>query len=280
MKLIGDAGSTKTDWRLINNEGLVIGSFESGGLNPVVFGDETLRLNLARGGDLFDFVGKISEIHLYGAGSDEPEAHKRLEDILKNVFEIDNVNIYDDLLAAARATAGNESGIVAILGTGSNSGFYNGKRIVKTVGHLGYVLMDDASGNYFGRQLIRDYYFEIMPVRVRRKFKKEFNLDPNYLKKKIYNAPQPNAFLASYSVFMSENYNERYIKKLLRRGFDLFMREEMQAYKKYKDDFPVHFVGSIAYFYQKELKESVKEAGWKLGKIIRKPLDELVKYHL
>ncbi len=280
MKLIGDAGSTKTDWRLINNEGLVIGSFESGGLNPVVFGDETLRLNLARGGDLFDFVGKISEIHLYGAGSDEPEAHKRLEDILRNVFEIENVNIYDDLLAAARATAGNESGIVAILGTGSNSGFYNGKRIVKTVGHLGYVLMDDASGNYFGRQLIRDYYFEIMPVRVRRKFKQEYNLDANYLKKNIYNSAQPNAFLASYSVFMSENYNERYIKKLLKRGFDLFMREEMQAYKKYKEDFPVHFVGSIAYFYQKELKESVKEAGWQLGKIIRKPLDELVKYHL
>ncbi len=280
MKLIGDAGSTKTDWRLINNEGLVIGSFESGGLNPVVFGDETLRLNLARGGDLFDFVGKISEIHLYGAGSDEPEAHKRLEDILRNVFEIENVNIYDDLLAAARATAGNESGIVAILGTGSNSGFYNGKRIVKTVGHLGYVLMDDASGNYFGKQLIRDYYFEIMPVRVRRKFKQEYNLDANYLKKNIYNSAQPNAFLASYSVFMSENYNERYIKKLLKRGFDLFMREEMQAYKKYKEDFPVHFVGSIAYFYQKELKESVKEAGWQLGKIIRKPLDELVKYHL
>ncbi len=280
MKLIADAGSTKTDWRLINNEGIVIGSFESGGLNPIVFDEETLRLNLARGGDLFDFVGKISEIHLYGAGSDEPEAHKRLEEIIRDVFEIEDVYIYDDLLAAARATAGNEPGLVAILGTGSNSGYYNGKRIVKTIGHFGYILMDDASGSYFGKQLIRDFYFETMPVRIRRKFKKDYNLDPDYIKKNTYTSTQPNSFLASYSVFMTENYNERYVKKLLKKGFTDFMLREMNAYTKYKNELPVHFVGSIAYFYQKELREAVKETGWKLGKIIRKPLDELVKYHV
>ncbi len=280
MKLIADAGSTKTDWRLINSEGIVIGTFESGGLNPVIFDDNTLRMNLARSGELFDFVESISEVHLYGAGTDEPQAQARLKEILSLVFDKAEIYISDDLLAAARATAGKEPGIVAILGTGSNSGFYDGKKIRKTIGHLGYVLMDDASGNWFGRQLIRDFYFEKMPLQLRKKFKAKYNLDENYLKTNVYQSDQPNAFLAQYSLFMHENYDERYIKKLLVKGFSQFIEEELHAYRQYKDDLPVHFSGSIAYFYQKELREAVKKSDWKLGKIIRKPLDYLVNFHV
>ncbi len=280
MKLIADAGSTKTDWRLINSEGIVIGTFESGGLNPVVFDDDTLKMNLARSGELFDFVDSISEVHLYGAGTDEPTAQARLQQILSNVFDRAKICINDDLLAAARATAGKEPGLVVILGTGSNSGYYDGKRIKKTIGHLGYVLMDDASGNWFGKQLIRDYYFEKMPQLLRRKFKSKLNIDENYLKTHIYQSDQPNAFLASYSLFMHENYDERYIKKLLLRGFTEFMENEMYAYRQHKETLPVHFSGSIAFFYQKELREAVKKTGWKLGKIIRKPLDYLINYHV
>jgi N-acetylglucosamine kinase-like BadF-type ATPase len=280
MKLIADAGSTKTDWRLINSEGIVIGTFESGGLNPVVFDDDTLKMNLARSGELFDFVNSISEVHLYGAGTDEPNAQARLHDILSKVFDRAEIYINDDLLAAARATAGKEPALVVILGTGSNSGYYDGKRIRKTIGHLGYVLMDDASGNWFGRQMIRDYYFEKMPQLLRRKFKAKFNLDDKYLKTHIYQSDQPNTFLAQYSLFMHENYDERYIKKLLLKGFVQFMENEMHAYRQYKEDLPVHFAGSIGFFYQKELREAVKSTGWKLGKIIRKPLDYLINYHL
>ncbi len=280
MKLIADAGSTKTDWRLVNNEGIVVGAFESGGLNPIVFNDDTLRLNLAASGELFDFVDNVSEVHLYGAGSDEPKAHKRLQNILEEVFEKARINIYDDLLAAARATAGKEPGLVAILGTGSNSGYYDGEKIVKTIGHFGYVLMDDASGNWFGRQLIRDYYFERMPQRLRRIFKKDFNIDEDHIKRNLYQSKQPNAFLASYSIFMHENYDERYIKKLLHSGFEKFLTEEMHAYEQWKEELPLHFVGSIAYFYQKELKEALRNTGWKTGKIIRKPLDYLVEFHI
>jgi len=279
MKLIADAGSTKTDWRLINSEGIVIGTFESGGLNPIVFDDDTLKMNLARSGELFDFVESITEVHLYGAGTDEPHAQARLHAILSNVFDKAAISINDDLLAAARATAGKEPGLVVILGTGSNSGYYDGSRIRKTVGHFGYVLMDDASGNWFGRQLIRDYYFEKMPQKLRRQFKTKYNLDENYIKTNIYQSEQPNTFLAQYSLFMHENYDERYIKKLLLRGFTEFMEGEMYAYRQYKDELPVHFSGSIAFFYQKELREAVKNTGWKLGKIIRKPLDYLVNFH-
>ncbi len=280
MKLIADAGSTKTDWRLLNSEGIVIGTFESGGLNPIVFDEDTLKKNIARSGELFDFVDSISEVHLYGAGTDEPNAQSRLHEILSGVFDKATIYIHDDLLAAARATAGKNPGLVVILGTGSNSGYYDGKKIKKTVGHFGYVLMDDASGNWFGKQLIRDYYFEKMPQALRRKFKAKYNLQENYIKTNVYQSHQPNAFLASYSLFMHENYNERYIKKLLLKGFTEFMENEMYAYRQFKDELPVHFSGSIAFFYQKELREAVKKTGWKLGLIIRKPLDYLINYHV
>jgi N-acetylglucosamine kinase-like BadF-type ATPase len=280
MKLVADAGSTKTDWRLINSEGIVIGTFESGGLNPIVFDDDTLKMNLARSGELFDFIDSISEVYLYGAGTDEPHAQARLKEILGNVFENAQIYIHDDLLAAARATLGKEAGLVAILGTGSNSGYYDGKKIKKTIGHFGYVLMDDASGNWFGKELIRDYYFEKMPQKLRKEFKTKFKLDENYLKTHIYQSDQPNAFLAQYSIFMHENYGERYIKKLLLRGFTRFMENEMHAYRQYKDELPVNFSGSIGYFYQKELREAVRNTGWRLGKIIRKPLDYLVNFHI
>ncbi len=280
MKLIADAGSTKTDWRLVNNEGIIIGSFESGGMNPIVFDDETLKLNLANSGELFDFSENIGEVHFYGAGTDEPMAQHRLQLILQEVFEKADINIYNDLLASARSTAGREPGLVAILGTGSNSGYYDGEKIVKTVGHFGYVLMDDASGNWFGRQLIRDYYFERMPLRLRKIFKQKFNLNEDYLKTHIYQSAKPNAFLASYSIFMHENYDERYIKKLLYNGFRQFLEQEMHAYHQYKEELPLHFTGSIAYFYQRELKEAVKDTGWRLGTILRKPLETLVKFHI
>lgn len=280
MILIADAGSTKTDWRLVNNEGLVVGAFESGGLNPIVFDDETLKKNLANSGELFNFSENISEVHLYAAGSDEPNAQTRLRQILSEVFDQASIHIYNDLLAAARATAGKDEGLVAIMGTGSNSGYYDGEKIVKTVGHFGYALMDDASGNWFGRQLIRDFYFEIMPQRLRRIFKKDYNLDEDYIKTHLYLSDQPNAFLATYSVFLFDHYDEHYIKNLLLKGFRQFMETEMNAYRDKKDKLPVHFVGSIAFFYQKELRQAVKETGWQLGEIVRKPLDNLVKYHI
>jgi len=280
MILVADAGSTKTDWRLVNNEGIVVGAFESGGLNPIVFDDDTLNKNLANSGELFNFSENITEVHLYAAGSDETSAQSRLRKILSGVFDYASIHIYNDLLAAARASAGKNPGLVAIMGTGSNSGYYDGEKIVKTIGHFGYALMDDASGNWFGRQLIRDYYFETMPQRLRRIFKKDYKLDEDHIKTHIYLSDQPNAFLAAYSVFMSEHYDEHYVKNLLLRGFRQFMEEEMNAYRDKKDELPVHFVGSIAYFYQKELRQAVKDTGWKLGEIVRKPLDNLVKYHI
>jgi len=279
MILIADAGSTKTSWVMVNSERMLIGKFESGGLNPMVFDNDTLSKNIARNTEMFNHAPYIRKIYLYGAGVDDQTAHDKLYKVLTGLFDKAEVEIYSDMLAAARATAGNEPGIVSILGTGSNSCYYDGKEIRKTIGYYGYMLMDDASGNWFGKQLLRDFIFERMPKQLRQQFKQKFNLKPEVILENLYHNDQPNTYLATFSMFMSEHYKSRYIKDLLLFGFDNFITRELAAYDNYKE-LPLHFNGSIAYHFQKELKEVMDQYGLKSGKIIKNPIEELINYHV
>jgi len=279
MILIADAGSTKTSWVMVNNERMLIGKFESGGLNPTVFDEETLSKNIARNNEMLNHAPYIREIYLYSAGIDVKVAYEKLHKVLSELFDKAKINIYSDMLAAARATAGNDEGIVSILGTGSNSCYYDGKEIIKTVGYFGYLLMDDASGNWFGKQLLRDYYFNKMPKQLKQKFKQKYKVDSKTVIERIYHKPQPNTYLASFAPFMSEHYKSKYIKDLLLRGFENFITQELSAYKNYQE-LPLHFNGSIAYYFQKELKEVIKKHHLKLGKIIKNPIEDLISYHV
>ncbi len=279
MILIADAGSTKTAWRLVNNERMLVGDFESGGLNPTVFDEETLTKNIARSSELLNHAAFIKKIFLYGAGTDEPSAKEKLQKVLGEIFDHASLEVYNDLLAAARATAGKEKGIVSIMGTGSNTCYYDGKEIVKSIGGFGYLLMDDASGNWFGKQLLRDYYFNKMPINLRREFKKSYNLNEDSLTRDLYHSPQPNTFLASFAPFMSRYYRSKYVKELLTKGFELLIGYQLSAYEQYKD-VPLHFNGSIAYHFQEELLQVIQKHNLIPGKIIKNPLEELVNFHV
>ncbi len=279
MILIADAGSTKTSWVMVNNERMLIGRFESGGLNPTVFDEETLSKNIARNNEMLNHAPYIREIYLYSAGIDVKVAHEKLHKVLSELFDKAEIHIFSDMLAAARATAGNNEGIVSILGTGSNSCYYDGNEIVKTIGYFGYLLMDDASGNWFGKQLLRDYYFNKMPKQLKQKFKQKYKVDSKTVIDRIYHKPQPNTYLASFAPFMSEHYKSKYIKELLTRGFENFITQELSAYDNYRE-LPLHFNGSIAFLFQKELKEVIKKHDLKLGKIIKNPIEELINYHV
>jgi len=279
MILIADAGSTKTSWVMVNNERMLIGKFESGGLNPTVFDEETLSKNIARNNEMLHHAPYIREIFLYGSGVDNQTAFEKLQKVLSEIFDQAQINIYSDMLAAARATAGNEPGIVSILGTGSNSCYYDGNEIVKSVGYFGYLLMDDASGNWFGKQLLRDYFFNRMPKQLKQQFRQEFKTDEKNVLTHLYQNPQPNTYLASFAPFMSKHYKSKYIKDLLYKGFEKFITQELRAYKNYKE-LPLHFNGSIAYQFQKELKEVIKNNGLIEGKIIQNPIEELINHHV
>lgn len=279
MILIADAGATKTFWILVNDERMVVGKFHSGGLNPTVFDKVTLSKNIAQNAEILAHAPYIKEIYLYGSGVDDSVAYDRLNEVLAELFDNAKIHIYSDLLAAARATAGKEEGIVMITGTGSNSCYYDGQEIVKSIGYFGYILMDDASGNWFGKQLLRDYLFGIMPKQLRQQFKSEYKIKADKIIKNLYQKPQPNTYLASFAPFMSAHYKSGYIKDLLLKGFEKLVTEQLPAYKQYKD-VPIHFNGSIAYHFKTELIEVLNKHQLKIGKIIKDPLEELIDFHV
>jgi N-acetylglucosamine kinase-like BadF-type ATPase len=279
MILIADAGSTKTSWVMVNNERMIIGKFESGGLNPTVFDEETMSKNIARNGEMLNHAPYIREIYIYGSGVDNQSAKDKLLKVLSSLFDKADIYIYSDMLAAARATAGDNPSIVSILGTGSNSCYYDGQEIVKSIGYMGYLLMDDASGNWFGKQLLRDYFFKKMPKPLRQQFKTEYKIDPKTVINNLYQKPQPNTYLASFAPFMKKHYKSSYIKNLLTRGFEQFVTQELTTYDNYQE-LPLHFNGSIAYIFRKELLEVIERHGLKAGKIVKNPVEELINYHV
>ena len=279
MILIADAGSTKTAWMMLNNERMIIGQFESGGLNPTVFDQETMSKNIARNNEILQHAHFIKEIYMYASGVDDQVAREKLEKVLSGIFDKANISIYSDMLAAARATAGNEPGLVSILGTGSNSCYYDGKGIVKSIGYMGYLLMDDASGNWFGKQLLRDYFFKRMPKQLRQQFKNEYKINSKKVLTALYQNPQPNTYLAAFAPFMKQHYKSKYIKDLLYRGFEQFITQELAAYEQYRE-LPLHFNGSIAYFFQKELLEVIEKHGLIAGKIVKNPVQDLIDFHV
>ena len=169
--------------------------------------------------------------------------------------------------------------ITSILGTGSNCTYYDGKNILQKVDSLGYVLMDDASGNYFGRQLIRDYYFDKMPLAVQKRISESFDMQSNTIKDHIYKRPNPNTYLAKFGRFVIDNKELPYFKKLIRKGFNLFISNQIEQFSDCRE-VPLHFIGSIGFYLKDELSEILESKKMIIGKVLRKPIDGLVNYHL
>ena len=173
---------------------------------------------------LINVKDDVKEIHFYGAGCGTPKPIKILKDILESIFVNAKVFISEDMLAAVYAASKKDPAIVCILGTGSNSCYYDGNNMEMLVPSLGYILMDEASGNYFGKKLIIDYYYGKMPSKIAEKFNDEFNLDADHIKKNLYREMNPNMYLASFAKFMFDFKDEKYIKKIIKKGFQEFFK--------------------------------------------------------
>lgn len=272
--LIADSGTTKTDWCIIKS-GHVVKMIQTKGLNPYFqsyeeIADEVKNALIPQ----IDCI--IDKIYFYGAGCvfDKADVMRRA---ISSRMPYSVITIYSDLLAAAHSTCGREEGIACILGTGSNSCFYNGMEIVKNIPPLGFILGDEGGGAMLGRLLVSDILKEILPVSVRSLFFSRFDLTQEDILEYVYRRPYPNRFLASLSPFLSENMNVPEIRSLVKDGFKSFlMRNVMQYdYKKY----PVNFTGSVAYYYMNILQEVAEETGVRLGKIVKSPMDGLIDYY-
>lgn len=277
MILIADGGSTKADWILLDNSGELVLKTRTEGLNPAVFDPELLKKRVQKNQDLRNYKNKITNVYFYGAGCGTVKPTLLLKSIFESFFINAIVDVKEDTYAAAYAVT-TEPGIVCILGTGSNSCYFDGEKVDVRIPSLGYVLMDEASGNYFGKKLIRDYYYQKMPKDVAAKFEEQFNLDADTIKRNIYKEDNPNTYLAHFAEFIFRNERNCYFNKVLHKGIKDFFKNRILPFEESKS-VPVHFVGSIAYFAADIITDVARYHMVKLGKIVRRPIDGLIEYH-
>ncbi len=280
MILIVDSGSTKTDWIAIDRGGKVLFETQTLGLNPQVLTNHILKERIVNNFELYKFRKDVEEIHFYGAGCGTEPPRVLIKNVFSGIFiNCKEFSIKEDTYAAIYSTAEEKSkSIVCILGTGSNCTYFDGQDIDQRVISLGYILMDDASGNYFGRQLLRDFYFNRIPDETSIKFEKEFDLDAESIKDNLYKQPNPNTYLATFAKFLINNKDSEYGQMLIKRGFNLFIERQILQFSDAKD-IPIHFVGSISFYLKEELEDCLKSHGLRAGNIIRKPIDGLLKFH-
>ena len=280
MVLIVDSGATKADWIALNDEGEKLFMTQTLGLSPEVLTKEIIDERLANNFELYKHRKEVSQLYFYGAGCGTQRMRDFLKDIFKDYFTQAKITVKEDTYAAIYATVSpDENAIVCILGTGSNCSYWDGKELYQKVTSLGYILMDDCSGNYFGRQLLRDYYYRKIPQKLASKFAREYDLDEDTIKNNLYKMPNPNTYLATFARFLIQNKDEEYSQQLIKKGMNLFINNAIKQYEQ-ASQVPIHFVGSIAFYLQNELAEVMKENGLQLGRVLRRPIDGLVDYHM
>ncbi len=278
MILIADGGSTKTDWVAIDHKKELFRT-RTKGLNPAILNEQKLRERILNNYELEKEKTKVKQVFFYGAGCGTPQAVHKLEKVLQEIFPQAKIAVAEDMLAAVYAASGGKESIVAILGTGSNSCYYDGEQMHMLYPSLGYILMDEASGNWFGKQLIIDYYNKKMPGELARDFEKKYDLSAESIKVNLYQKEAPNTYLAHFAEFMFDHRDEQYIQSLLKSGFALFIENRILPYPKAKE-VPVYFIGSIAWFFKPTLKEIALKKGIHIKNIIRRPINHLIDYHL
>lgn len=275
MLLIADSGSTKVDWRLIKDKN-DIKSFSTPGINPYFQSKEEIINDLTI--NLVPQTGtSISEIHFYGAGVVGDKV-QLLVDCFTQLFPNVKAFAYTDLLAAARSLCGDEPGIASIMGTGSNSCFYDGVQITDNVPASGFILGDEGSGAVLGKKLISDFLKRQMPKDLEKIFQEKYNLNYAQIVEKTYKQPFPNRYLATFTHFIFENRESSYIKSLLINSFKEFLSRNIESYN-YKE-YKLNFVGSVAYYFKEELIDAISQKEMKPGKIVQSPIDGLVDYHI
>jgi N-acetylglucosamine kinase-like BadF-type ATPase len=279
MIFIVDSGSTKTDWIALDDSGKVLFSTQTLGLNPQVLPSAILTERIINNYDLYQNRENVSYVHFYGAGCGVDSPAKRIEKVFSEIFTNGKFSILEDTYAAVYATTqSNSPAIVCILGTGSNCTYYDGKVIEQRITSLGYVLMDEASGNFYGKQLIRAYYFKTMPDALAKKFEDQFDLSADTIKENVYRRENPNTYLAKFAQFIIEHKDVPEMKFIIEDGLKRFISHQILQFENAKD-IPIHFVGSIAFYLKSEIEEALKKNGLRMGEVIKRPIDGLVDHH-
>ena len=279
MKLLTDSGSTKADWIALSEDSKVLFTTQSLGLNPEVLEREEILSRLDQRFDISQNKNRVTDLHFYGAGCGTDRMKDFLTGVFQEYFTNARVSVQEDTYAAVYATTPRgQKAIVCILGTGSNCSYFDGEKLHQKVQSLGYIAMDDCSGNQFGRQLIRGYYFKKMPAELASEFEKQYDLDADVIKHHLYKEPNPNAYLATFAKFLIQQKDHPWCQGIIEAGMEDFVSNYILQYDNARE-VPVHFIGSIAFYLKEELGAVLASHGLVLGNVLRRPIDGLIQYH-
>ncbi len=277
MILIADSGSTKTDWCLVKN-GQLIHRIATKGTNPFFQTEEEISHEIATALLPHLPADTFRAVYFYGAGCAFPDkiatVHRAIS---KHLIVREEIEVSTDMLAAARGLCGREPGIACIMGTGSNSCFYDGRAIVTNVSPLGFILGDEGSGAVLGKLLVGDILKNQMTPELKEEFFQRFGLTPPDIIDRVYRQPFPNRFLASLSPFLLEHIHEPKIHTLVLNSFRDFLKRNVMQYDYQRHQ--VHFAGSVAYYYRDILREAAHAAGIRTGAILQSPMEGLIQFH-
>lgn len=278
MILIADSGSTKTAWCLISGNQRVK-DITTKGINPFYQTEEEIEAELKN--TLCQEIGgenKINSVYFYGAGCADSHINNKLAKTLQQVLKSDKAEVSSDMLGAARGIFKHQKGIACIMGTGSNSAYYDGNEIVKSIPAGGFIIGDEGSGAVLGKTLIADYIKNQMPENILAEFKKFYNGTYLDVVNHVYKQPFPNRWLANFTKFMYEKREDDYIHNMIVNSFTLFFNRNIKQFDSWKN-MEVGFVGSIAYYFEKELKEAAQKCEITVSEIYQNPIEGLIEYH-
>ena len=277
MILIADSGSTKCSWVLIDEENQKVLECNTIGFNPYFIAHRNI-LNHLKNSDLNDLKKNVKKVFFYGAGCSNPKMNSQIKNPLSIFFCNADVKIMHDLEAACLAMYNNKTNVTCILGTGSNSCYYDGKKIVENAPSLGFMLGDEASGNYFGKRIINYYFNGLFDKELESKFEKSYEIDLMEIKKNIYDQ-RANVYLSKFFPFVSNNKKHHVVQNLIKTTLDNFFEIHVNCFKKYNPQ-EINFIGSVSYFLKEEIEMVSHKHGFSLGNIVKNPIERLLNYHV
>ena len=274
--LIADSGSTKTQWCLLQDGKKKMISTQ--GISPYFLNDDSLGIILRK--ELAPKMANmpVDDIFYYGTGCSNPDNISLIKRGLKKIFPSPKINVQHDLMGAARALCGDKKGIACILGTGSNSCFYNGKRIVKNSPGLGFILGDEGSGSHLGKKVVQYYLYNTFDSELMEKFQSKYSTDASEILDNVYKRSLPNRYLAEFVSFLTENRGHYMVENIIEDSLNDFFFNHIYKYRE-SWSLPINFAGSVAFGFKDVLAQMCSDFELTLGTVIKDPMEGLIKYH-
>jgi N-acetylglucosamine kinase-like BadF-type ATPase len=272
------SGSRYANWMLAD-KGQVIASFKTSGINPLFLDQKHILHILDKKSELINNAEKIKKIYFFGTGASLDEKKYIVFDALSQFFKYGKVFVNNDLQAAAIATCHEEPGIVGIIGSGSTAGYFDGKKVKPNNFGLGYVLGDEGSANWLGRQILKGYLYETLPDDFRHKFAKKYDLNRKEILDRVYKQHQPALFLSSFADFLYDNREDPFVNKTVCEGFDLFVQTYFLPLKKQSPAVPIYLAGTVASNFGDCFIEVAAKHHLHISSIIKKPINNLLTYY-